>query len=66
MPLGKNLGQAESLIPLIGERDEIRVAMLPQLLDDSRQRIIKILVIAAAKAVTRHDDMTAECTLRGI
>src|SRR4029077_16889402 len=66
MPFGESLGQAENLIPLVRERDEVWIAVLPQMLHDIRQRILKIFVIAAAKAVAGHDDVAAECTLRGI
>jgi hypothetical protein len=66
MTLGKNVGQTESLIPLIGERDELRIAVLPQMLDDGGQRIVKVFVIAAAKAVAGHDDVAPECVLRAV
>jgi hypothetical protein len=66
MRLGKNLRQTESVIPLVGDWDQVRIAMLAQLLDDRRQGIVKVFIISAAKAIAGHDDMTAECLRRGI
>src|SRR5579864_9292512 len=60
MTFGKNVRQTKGLIPFIGERSQERITMLPQLLNVGRQRIVKVFVIAAAKAVARHDDVTAE------
>lgn len=40
--------------------------MLPELLDDVGQRVVKVFVIAAAKAVAGHDHVTAESLLRRI
>jgi hypothetical protein len=66
MAFGEDFGHTEGLIPLVGERDEVRIAVLPQLLDGGGQRVVKVFVIAAAKAVTGHDDVTAKWLLGGI
>ena len=40
--------------------------MLPQLLDDGGQRVVKVFVIPAPKAIAGHGDVTAERLLGGI
>ena len=67
MMLGwKVLRQAQPCCPVIGQRHQQRVKLLPQLLDDGGQRIAEVAVFALTKTVTGHDHLTAKGGLMGI
>ena len=51
---------AEPLAPAPGNRPQPRVERAAQRLDQRRQRVAKILVLAAAIGVALHDNATAE------
>ena len=57
---------AHRLVPAIGDAGKLRIQRRAQLRDQVRQRIGKILVLAAAKAVASHDDAAAEARVIGI
>ena len=54
------------LVPAIGDPVELRIKRRPQLRDQIGQRIGKILVFAAAKAVAAHHDPAAKVFVVGI
>ena len=47
-------------VPSVGDRREARVKGRAQALDQRRQRVGKVFVLAAAVAVPGHDDLAAE------
>src|SRR5207247_11303645 len=51
---------AQSFAPAIGDRREVRVDRLAQRLDDLRQRILQVFVLAPAKGVALHDNPAAK------
>ncbi len=51
---------AERRVPAIGERNQARIELLAQVSDELRQGIREVLVLAAAVAVTLHDDAAPE------
>ena len=51
---------AHRLVPAIGDAAQLRIQRRPQFRDQIGQRIGKILVLAAAKAVAAHHDPAAE------
>src|SRR6185437_16685843 len=57
---------AQRLAPAIGERREAGIEAAPELLDDVRQGIAEILILAFAEAMAAHDDARAERPLIGI
>ncbi len=52
--LGKSRFQPHAFIPAIGQRYQLRIQRLTQLLDHFRQRISKILILAAPESMARH------------
>ena len=57
-------GVAEGLAPFVSDARKWRVERVSQSLDDWRKRVAVVLILAASKAVTRHDDAAAE--VRGV
>jgi hypothetical protein len=55
---------AEGLVPVVGDARKWRVEGVAQSLDDGRERVAVVLVLAAPESVTRHDDAAAE--VRGV
>jgi hypothetical protein len=51
---------SKSLLPTICDWDEARIKRRSELAHDAGERIIEVLVLTASKAVTSHDDSTAE------
>ena len=47
-------------MPAIGDRRETRIERRAEPLDERRQRIGEIAILAAPVAVPRHDDLAAE------
>ena len=47
-------------MPAVGDRREPRIERRAELLDQRRQRIAEIAILALTKAMPRHDDMAPE------
>ena len=60
----KSLLNVERRIPLVGNACQPRIERLPQRLNDGRQRIAVVLILAASEAMPRHDHATAELRCR--
>src|SRR6266849_2877411 len=58
--------QAHCCVPTIGDGCKARIEGRPELGNHLRQRIAEILVLAASKAVPRHDDAAAKKAIVGI
>ena len=54
---------AHPFMPLVGDRHEVGIGGSPQRLDQRRQRVAEILVLAPTEAVPSHDDLAAEALL---
>src|SRR3954451_14722350 len=59
-------GKIHGLVPSIRDWREARVEVATKCLDQTRQRVREILVFAATKSMSRHDDPAAEVTVVGI
>ena len=61
-----NFGVLEQVGPLVGDRSEGGVEAMAQVVDDRRERVAEILILAAAEAVLLHVDAGAEAVGIGV
>ena len=52
--------------PLVGKRRKLRVDRSPEMLHDLGQRIIEILILAAAERIARHFNSRAKAAVVGV
>src|SRR6185437_11553423 len=57
---------AQLLIPAIGDRREVGVQPLAEVLQKRGQRVPEVLVLAAPESMSAHDHPAAEMTLFGV
>ena len=53
---------AHALVPAVGDRRQVGIGGRPQRLDQGRQRVAEVLVLAPTEAVPGHDDVAAEAS----
>ncbi len=52
--------QAHALVPLIGQWDQTRVERSSETLNQGRQRVTEVSILATPESMPSHEDVTAE------